>query len=73
MADKRALQLPDTNRLDSVIKRMHPTLTDSQVRRVRSKLLRYVEKGLADGYDIALIKALSKEEMRIKVLHLEEE
>ena len=73
MAPKNAIQTTDLQRLESEIRRLHPSLTTSQVKNVRTKLLRYVSDGLSNGYDIALIKAVSKEEMSIKVLKLSEE
>lgn len=70
---KRAIQKSDLARLDAVIANLYPSLKPSQVRTVRSRIIQYIASGLEDGFDIALVKAMSDEEIMIRILKLQEE
>lgn len=58
--------------LFSVIKKKYPTVPDEQVEHLQNKVITYVSEGLADGYDLALIKRKDGKTV-LKVLRLMEE
>jgi len=73
MTEKTQIRRSDLADLDRAITRRYPSLPKNQVRTVRSRIMEYVANGLADGFDVALIKPISDEEIRIKVLTLQKE
>lgn len=70
---KNSLQNRDTeeaiSRIDSALRSRYPDVNDSQAERLRGKVLNYVGDGLADGYDVAMIKRNGTKSI-LKVLKL---
>ena len=59
-------------RLLSAIRRKYPNVSESQAEHLQGKVISYVSDGLADGYDLALIKRQDDRTV-LKVLKLMEE
>ncbi len=57
---RTSLQNRDTeeaiSKIDAAIRSRYPEVDDIQAEQLRGKVLNYVGSGLAEGYDLALIK-----------------
>ena len=58
--------------LYNAIRKKYPAVSDSQAENLQNKVISYVSEGLADGYDLALIKRKDDKTI-LKVLKLEED
>ena len=70
---RTSLQNRDTeeaiSRIDDAIRSRYPEVDDAQAEHLRGKVLNYVGNGLAEGYDLALIKRNGAKSI-LKVLKL---
>lgn len=58
--------------LFNAIRKKYPTVSDAQAEHLQGKVIHYVSDGLANGYDLALIKRKDGKTV-LKVLKLMEE
>ena len=58
--------------LYNAIRKKYPAVSDTQAEHLQNKVISYVSEGLADGYDLALIKRKDDKTI-LKVLKLEED
>ncbi|MCL4506182.1 MAG: hypothetical protein M1434_10170 [Chloroflexi bacterium] len=58
--------------LFNAIRKKYPTVSTEQAEHLQGKVIKYVSEGLADGYDLALIKRRDGK-TTLKVLMLMEE
>ena len=58
--------------LFNAIRKKYPAVSDAQAEHLQNKVVGYVADGLADGYDLALIKRKDDKTI-LKVLKLEED
>lgn len=73
MTKTKQVRRSDLAYLDRAIIRRDPTLSESQVRAIRSKIIRYIGDGFAEGFDVALIKQVAEDEIRLRVLRHEKD
>lgn len=73
MTKRRDIQVSALSRITGAITNRFPNLNDEEADDVKDKILQYVAAGLENGYDIALIRTESEDEMKLKVLKLREE
>ncbi len=70
---RTSLQNRDTEeaiaKIDEAIRQRYPEVDDAQAEHLRGKVLNYVGNGLAEGYDIAMIKRSGAKTI-LKVLKL---
>jgi hypothetical protein len=67
-----ALTQPEIRRLDKTIGNLYPDCSARQVAEIRNNIINYVSQGLADGYDLALIKNNDTKKI-LKVLKIVQE
>ena len=65
-------------KLNTVIKTTFPLLKRQEIKDLQTHIIDYISKGLADGYDIALIKRETNprtkdEELKLRILKLKDD
>jgi hypothetical protein len=61
----------DVTLIDKALKRKYSHLTPKQVVEIRKRIVAMIARGLEEGYDLAIVKRISDDEINIRDISIE--